>query len=500
MSSLSMDFPLPAGVTAEQLLKLAKQAAELEKQVKETGVVHQGNQIILPAKPEKMTNATAMTILAAREQAAQQVYEVHEMVDGFPLDAAAAFHRAVLNRYGFVNSVTVEKTNMWGQKKNINPDMLQIRVGPKPDDIIQVPVGGFQLPGFDSPIESHVYSDWRTGKMYFLITGKLKAKDRDAIREIIADTRRELQENSIYKGKAILLKADEDGDIEASNEPEFIDVSRVDPADLILSKSVESLIYQQLFTLIQKTERCRALKVPLKTTALFEGPFGTGKTLLALVTAKICTTNGWTYVMVSNAAGLPAALNFARRYQPAVLFAEDIDLHMEDRDEIGNAILNAIDGLESKGTEVVTILTTNNVDKIHPAFMRPGRVDLLAHIGRPDQEAAIRLVRKFAGHLLPATESLDGLAKEVEGYIPAVIRRIVESAKVGMISHDAHSLCEQDLMTSAFAMKQHASRSNPKAPPETNAYEKLGVAFSEVMSNGPLQRVHEKLDRIDDRL
>jgi transitional endoplasmic reticulum ATPase len=504
MSSLAAEiFNAPlAGLTSEQLHKFAKQAAELEKQVAETGVVHEGDRIILPANPEKMTIPTAMTILAAREKAAQQEYDIQEIVEGFPLDAAAAFYRAVQKRYGFVNSVTVRKTDMWGRKHDVNPDMRQIRVGPKPKDIIQVPVGGFQLPGFDTPIESQLYTNWRTGKMYFMVTGKLKAKDRDVIREIITETRRELEENSIYKGRAIFLKSDEDGNVGDGNEPEFIDVSKIKPESLILSRDVETLLQHTLFTVIQKTDKCRKLNIPLKRTINLAGPYGTGKTLIASVTAKHCIAHGWTYVMVSNVAGLASALKFARRYQPAVVFAEDIDRATEERDETANTILNEIDGLLSKESEVITVLTTNHLDKITKAMLRPGRTDAIINVDAPDAEAAQRLVRLFAGKLVDKSVTLEKLGLEIKGYIPAVIGEIVQRSKLAMIERDDDKLIEADLLSAAFGMKIHAGLIAEKIPAdgEISAHERLGLAFSEVMANGPLQGIHEKLDRIDDQL
>ena len=482
---------------SQGLMDLAKQAAKLDRQVAETEIKHEGNAITLPADPEKMSIDTAMTLLAARKKAADQEYDINESIEGYPLDAAAAFYRAVQKRYGFVNSVTVEKTSFFGMKYDHRPDMRQIRTGPKPGDLIQVPVGAFQLPGFDKPIETKLYVDRRTGKMDFLVTGTLKAKDRDAIREILAEARQELAENSIYKGKALVLRTDSDGDVTLDNEPEFMETDRINPANLVLSRGVEELLQQTLFTIIQKTERCRKLKIPLKRTITLAGPYGTGKTLIASVTARHCVEHGWTYVMVDRVEGLAGALKFARRYAPALVFAEDIDRAAGERDDETNDLLNEIDGILAKDSEVMTVLTTNHLDRIIKAQLRPGRTDAIIHVDAPDAEAAERLVRLCAGKLLRKEATLTALGIEIKGYIPAVIREIVERSKLGMIGRDATTLSEEDLLVAARSMKAHAELISEKvAADEPNTYEKLGRAFSEVMSNGALSGVNEKLDTI----
>jgi SpoVK/Ycf46/Vps4 family AAA+-type ATPase len=79
----------------------------------------------------------------------------------------------------------------------------------------------------------------------------------------------------------------------------------------------------------------QAHKVPLKRGVLLEGPYGTGKTLTAFVTAKKCVENGWTFIMLDRVAALKEALTFARMYAPAVVFAEDIDRSVEGERTVG---------------------------------------------------------------------------------------------------------------------------------------------------------------------
>ena len=437
-------------------------------------------------------------------KAAQQEYQVNDTIDGWPFDAAAAFYRAVTNRYGFVDSVTVEKKGFLGRKYKERPDMRQIRVGPNPEDIIQVPVGGFQLPGFEAPIETSFYRNPSTGKIGLSITGTFKAKDRDAIREIIVETRRELLENSIYKGKALLLKTDENGEVTFRHEPEFMATDRINPAQLVLSKQAEEEVSINLLTPIWKTAECRLHNIPLKRTIILAGPYGTGKTLCATMAAKHCvdSVDRWTYVLVNHPAGLAGALRFARNYQPCLVVAEDVDRVTEERDDAANELMDELDGGPAKGSEVMVVLTTNHLDKIHAALLRAGRTDSIIHIGAPDAESVQRLVRLYAGGLIPAAEPLETLGKAIEGYIPALVAGIVERAKLAMVSRGAATLNENDLLVAARGVKTYATLlcGQKTEPEEYNDHEKLGRAFGAVMANGPLIDIRKKLEEIEDRL
>ena len=84
-----------------------------------------------------------------------------------------------------------------------------------------------------------------------------------------------------------------------------------------------------------------------------------------------------------SAVGLPRThsvffFSLCSRYQSSVTFS---------------GFLNALDGVAS-GEERIIFLTTNHIDKLDPALIRPGRVDLACTIGDASASQAKRL---FAG-------------------------------------------------------------------------------------------------------
>src|SRR5690606_35602369 len=142
---------------------------------------------------------------------------------------------------------------------------------------------------------------------------------------------------------------------------------------MIHTKETDALIRTNIFSPLKHTEACRKHKIPLKRGILLEGKYGTGKSLTARVTAKVAVDNGWTFIMLNRAQGLRAAIEFARTYQPCVIFAEDIDRVADREDENVNDLVNMLDGVVTKDMEMMICLTTNFIEKIDQALLRPGR-------------------------------------------------------------------------------------------------------------------------------
>ena len=61
-----------------------------------------------------------------------------------------------------------------------------------------------------------------------------------------------------------------------------------------------------------------------------------------------------------------------------------------------SGLLNFIDGLWSTtGEERIIVFTTNYKDRLDPALLRPGRMDMLVHMGYCGWEAFKTLVRNY---------------------------------------------------------------------------------------------------------
>src|SRR5690348_4659604 len=114
-----------------------------------TDISYGGRAITLPGRPdlvEDMPKEKAIEALQRKIADENQAYVVHETFDAHPLDALVAVVRAMQQLYGWASPETeIVKTMMGNQKKP--PQMITVKTGPKPDDVVQCPFGAFRLPG-----------------------------------------------------------------------------------------------------------------------------------------------------------------------------------------------------------------------------------------------------------------------------------------------------------------------------------------------------------------
>lgn len=426
---------------------LKKDVQEIDWAAKTVDIVRHGTKIILPSDPGDMSLGAAVDVLKRAQKEEQQLYAVNEAIPVHFFDGLVALFAVMKDKYGYVG--TQSKQTWFGE---VPPQLIHVKVGPKPNDFVQVPYGQFALPNTEAIIETQY--GVVDGIPQLHITGQVRSKERKIVMELVLATREYAKENSIYKGRCIKLKRDDSAGVDFSSPLEFFDPFTGKEVP-IFNNVTERLIETALLTPISNADICRKHNVPLKRGVLLEGPYGTGKSLTAKQAAKVASENGWTFINVDNVKAIKYALKFAKMYQPCVLFAEDIDRLAGTRNEGANDLINEIDGVVGKNDEIITVLTTNFVEKIDKAMLRPGRLDAVISLRAPEEEAVQRLIRFYADQLLSASADLTETAAKLSGNIPATIREVVERAKLGMIQRGASTIDTEDLLAAAESMVNH---------------------------------------------
>lgn len=442
-------------------------------------VVHSGTMITLPETPDKMTLRTARDVLEQKIADEEQVMDVYEILDAHPNDALVAINIAIKERFGWT-SATSQKIESFFGTQEIKPDLITIKTGPYDTDSVQVISGQFKLPNVEFPITTQTHK--QDGRLCLVVHGQARKRDWNVIRDTVNDARAILRERSIYKNKSIRLHTDGNGRLKTHQAPEFLHTDGIATSDLILNDEELQQVEATLWAPIMNTKACQKHGIPLNRGILLEGTFGTGKTMTAYVTSKICVDNGWTYVMIDDVRALSDALIFAQRYQPAVVFAEDIDRVANQRDQRGNDLLNTIDGVLTKNSQVITVLTTNHVEKLETAMLRPGRLDAIISVKAPGPDAVQKLVQLYARDLLKEGETLDNIGALLAGNIPATIREVVERSKLAMIYRGDEQLIESDLIVSGHNMQAHLDLLKSKPEPKTQE-QILGEALKDMLEN-----------------
>jgi len=160
----------------------------------------------------------------------------------------------------------------------------------------------------------------------------------------------------------------------------------------------------------------RDLGVPWQFGIMLHGPPGTGKTSIVKAIAAHLD-RGIAYIPCARIGVLTEAMSELPRN--SILVIEDIDAapstHARDEEEkspqpqiIGSDIsniLNALDGVMARHGRIL-IATTNHLDKLDPALLRPGRIDLCLEVGYIKGPTLERFIRRF----FPDCPELPGLA------------------------------------------------------------------------------------------
>ena len=459
MSIMHINDPKKMIMTIQKDTKAeAAKAEETAKVLRDLSIERKGQKLIVPEDVEYGIAIQALTLKMEEEE---QEVAVNYTTNGDVAEGMVAFLRVLQSEFGFVSNTG--KESFFGKSP---PAFIAIETSPGKKETI--PVGNLKIPGITGYLSPGF--EPQDNRVVFKISGMVKGKDRLKVDRIFEKVQEECKRNSIYRGHAITtaFPTIEECMSLADTFPKFSNLSRVEPEEVVFSQEIADQIMVSLYMPIKKTQRCRENNIPLKRGVLLEGPYGVGKTLTAAVTATICKDNGWTFIYLKDVSRLAQAYAFAEQYQPAVIFAEDIDQILVDqdaRDEEINSILNALDGIDSKGIEVITVLTTNHVEKMTRAMLRPGRLDTVVSVQPPDKEAAIKLVRLYGGDLIDPNSDLSAVGDLLAGEIPALIREVVDRSKLAALRRDGEFKIEsRDIEVTAKSMKSHMALLKPKDP------------------------------------
>jgi len=118
-------------------------------------------------------------------------------------------------------------------------------------------------------------------------------------------------------------------------------------------------------------------------------------------------------------------------------------------------------------------------------MLRPGRLDTVVSVRAPDKEAALRLVKMYAGDLLDPNYDLDQshVGNLLANEIPAIIREVVERSKLAALrrnsDQDNVSLTPEDIEITAKSMKSHMNLLKTQEPDNRSEREKAAQILAD---------------------
>ncbi|EFO7976593.1 ATP-binding protein [Salmonella enterica] len=482
---------------------MSKDLTEAQEKIHVAEIVYHGDKITIP---EGMSVTDAIDLLERQRDYLEEEVKISRVFDAFPWDGANALAICLQQKFGWA---AAEGTPSFFGKRP--PEMITIEIAY--GQTKRIPWGRFSLPTVEGFIQTS--AQMKNGRVCFAIIGQVKRKDEKPVEGLFNEIGEYLKAHSIYAGKAIKIRfRDDAGKLLEMPEPHFLDTSHISRDMLVYSRDVEDAIKTNLFTPIERLNDCIANNIPVKRGILLGGPYGTGKTLAATVASKIAEDHGITYLYVPHSDELADAIEFAKQYDrtACVIFCEDIDRAISgERSVEMDDILNILDGIDTKAAKIITVLTTNHLDRINPAMLRPGRLDAIINVNAPDAEAVERLIRLYGEGTIAADTDLRAAGELLAGTIPAVIAEVVKRAKLVQLQLQEPGTLVADITgeavyASAQTMQDQIellAQQSAKVTPEPTFKQVIGDAVLYALSETPLDgmskkvgEVHEKLSRL----
>lgn len=378
--------------------------------VQDDALLFSGEKFILPEQYEGRVDS-AIDFLVNWKKQQQQPHVIRKTMKYRPYDGAYAFMQTMKTITG-TTGFGVTKMTMFGPQ---HPQFIDIKTDYHSST--QVPWGDVSFPSYEAEFNVGATRD-ESGVVFHLACTAPK-KWRKHIEAIFGLVEEYLAGNSIYRGKAI----------DGAEHPNFLDLDSLDPDKVIYSQDVLDQLAANVWVPVQYADTVRALGDPLKRAVLFAGPYGTGKSLGAMLTGQKAVAAGWTFIMCRPGKDDPATvLKTAELYAPAVVVIEDVDTYTEGGSNVEiSQVLDMLDGITNKGTEIIALFTTNHLDRIQKGALRPGRIDAVIEIKDLDTDAFRRLVEITVGsERLAKNVDWDDVAVAFHGFLPAFV---VEAAR-----------------------------------------------------------------------
>jgi hypothetical protein len=161
----------------------------------------------------------------------------------------------------------------------------------------------------------------------------------------------------------------------------------------ISTKNKETLMNRLTSFVNDEKERAVENGMTYKMNILLYGVPGSGKTTIVKTLSKVLKKRLYLFSFSAEMTDSMFVELFSRVRNNSIVAFEDIDAFFNFRDKTSSnrqvnfsTFLNQLDGVQNATRGIITVLTANYVDRLDPALLRPGRMDLIMHFDYPGEE------------------------------------------------------------------------------------------------------------------
>lgn len=256
---------------------------------------------------------------------------------------------------------------------------------------------------------------------------------------------------------------------------------------LAMDSDQKEMILNDLERFVKRREYYRKVGKAWKRGYLLYGPPGTGKSSLIAAIANYLNYDVYDLELTDLKRNSELRRLLLATANRSILVVEDIDCNIDLKDRSStkeeedsyreeeskvtlSGLLNFVDGLWSScGDERIIIFTTNHIEKLDPALLRPGRMDVHIHMSYCTPSGFKLLARNYLGILDHP------LFKKIEDLL-AIAKVTPAEIAEQLLKNDDPNLSLQglvDFLHSKIKENEEAEAKEPKEESAVLAQEKL---------------------------